>query len=414
LSPVRPGRLLLLALACLTLIVGVVQAQMTARLILPAGEPHDAWAEAFSLAGIDVSDAGPPVEIVVYSGGWLLRVYADDDVREVPVEAATDAAGRERVAILAMSLLMPGRSVDVPAPEPTPAVSSTSSSSERDRERDRGVEVEPDREVEGDREVELDREVEGEVDREVEPDREVVAEVDREVEIDPEPARARPPERDREREPPTRRAERRTREPRSRPERPRRPPPEPPRAAPRLLAAPALAVHFDHLPTLALAAGGGIEFGSGLRVGLQFTGALPAVLGGFEEDGATRRVAGLGARLSISWNAQQRVAPLVGLALGLDVRRFGQDSATIAWVSVPNLEIFGGPSIRVSPTFALEPFVAARIDLRQIPLDVDGDQERNLLPIGVLVGLQVALGAEVPGTPDRATSSRWSENPEKN
>ena len=376
---------------------------MAARLILPAGEDAEAWREAFQLAGVDVEPTGPPIEIVVHSRGWLLRVYADDAIREVPVEAAVDEAGREQIAILAMSLLVPG------VVEVGPEVGADSGARV-----EREVEVEVEHEVETKHEVEVEheREVEVEVEREVEVEHEVEREVEVEVEVEDErevavvarpPRREPKPERTKpERTKPERTKPERTKPERAKPERARPTPPAraraaaPPTASPWFLGSPALLVHADHLPTLALSAGAGAEFGSGLRPALLFTGVFPAAVSGFDEDGATRRIASLGARFALAWVPLKPAGPLVGAAVGVDVRRFGQDGAPVAWVTVPALEITGGAALRPRPGVAIEPFATLRVDLRPLPMDVGGGQARDLVPAALLVGVRIGLG----GTPD--------------
>jgi len=397
----RPFLVSLLVMGWIALSAGAAIAQVATGVLLPEGEAAADWEEAFALAGVTLATAGEPqVELIDRGEQWLLRVHAPDGLREVPVPAPADATARAQIAILSMSLLMPGPAD--PAPEPAPPsadppppaverepVSAPVRSSSGDSRGDGATEEESERVPvylpalkqggSGDGADSQDDEPEDERD---------------ETATRPTPPRERasaPPK-------PPRQARTRTT-----------------RAAPLVLhpffvGASTVQFHRDHLPALHLLGGGGLWLTPEVRLGLAFVGGFPTGMTLFEDDGATRRVTSLGGRAAFTWTPASPVSPLVRMSFGADVRSFSQDGVKVADVTVPVIEIGGGGSFSPTPGLRIEPLAELRLDLRQIPVDVGGAQEHDLLPFSLLAGLSISLGPP-PRTNDAvATANKMQKN----
>ncbi|MCP4871425.1 MAG: hypothetical protein GY898_22165 [Proteobacteria bacterium] len=365
------------------------------RLVLPAGELVGEWEEAFALAGLPLSAHGSVVEIVQTANGWLLRVHAADGDREAPIAIATNAAEREEVAILAMSLMVGGTPSPVPepepvpdrkpAPDPEPRKPSPPPSPDPAPEPSAVPEPEPtpDPEPAPDPEAEALARAEAAAAREAR--READAAAAREAEAERE-RRAREQEREA-----ARRAAREYDEARARE-----------RAAARASApgpAPGAAViegtvlvHRDSNPGFSFAVGGVAQVRRPVRIGGTFNACLPSALTGFVDDGAIRRAGALGARFTVDWVPLSVVSPVIGGAVGFDVLRFTQDGEPIAHVVAPMLDVHGGISFDPLYPVAIEPIARLRVTLREVPMDVGGGQSTTLLPVAFLGGVRVVFG----------------------
>ncbi len=97
-----------------------------APLILPPGEPTGAWSHAMSRAGLETAAnaEGTWAALVSTPAGWRLEIHRDGAVRSVPVDPPTTDATRERIAVLAASLLRGVEGASLPAlpalPPPPP------------------------------------------------------------------------------------------------------------------------------------------------------------------------------------------------------------------------------------------------------------------------------------------------------
>ncbi|GEM_PF-2668937 len=109
--------------AVFVLWAAVAAAAQDTPLILPAGEPAEAWAAAADGFGLAVATADPGdvdrVEVFV-GDPWLVRAIVGGVVREEAVEPPRSQTDREDVVLLAVSLLQPAPTLNPGVPAPAP------------------------------------------------------------------------------------------------------------------------------------------------------------------------------------------------------------------------------------------------------------------------------------------------------
>jgi hypothetical protein len=301
-------------LACVLVAViasaGSALAEEATPLLLPPGEPLDAWSEAASGLGFvvcgaetEVAAGGAWVEIVVTAAGWSLR--ADDGAgrrREQAIEPPTGQLDREEIVLLASTLLQPAPAIAAevaevlgePAPTPVEAPSKK----------------EP---------------VEAEA-------------------IDPFGG-----------------------------------------AGAWLGAAIRADLRAGRRQATSIALHGGVEFGPGLRIGLDLEGTTSARFDIQEEDGPIRSTWSLGAWGGLWWALRRPVVPIVGVEFGVQVRSFVADLGVERRVPVPAAAIELGASIGLGQVLRLEPQVRLVIDLAPTEVDL-GTETVVFAPVAVQFG----------------------------
>jgi hypothetical protein len=98
----------------------------------------------------------------------------------------------------------------------------------------------------------------------------------------------------------------------------------------------------------------------------------------------------------LQWVPLERLSPVVGAALGIDVHGFSQDGTSVATLLVPALEVTGGLSWSPVPALAIEPIATLRLGLRPVPMDIDGGQVVTLFPAAFLAGVRFVLSPAPP------------------
>lgn len=349
---------------------------------LPPGEPTDAWAQAFALAGLSAGAPGDGTgaTIVAEGSSWRIRIRDQAGVaHEVRIPVPTTQQAREDAAWLIASLARPERYQGDPAPAALPRPSLPPAPPRATGERATPSKTSP---------------------AATPPSSQAIGAPS------PQPAPSPPG--------PVVSADPTAPSPWIAPEATPAPAAEPATAPDAVGAGPPTAspppppppapvyawVRLDARTGWRPATSPGVEIGGSggamwgpWEAGASVSGTTAASL--LELDGDRGfdewTLAALG-----GWAPPGRIAPVVELAAGLDVRRYLQDGEGIAEAAVPTVRATFGVSLDIQDTLAVLPALSAAVDARATDLQTPEGGTTLLSPWSFTAGVSVQLASKNP------------------